>query len=216
MAEFVLAQVLAVHKRLPEYRRQQQAQTWTRLPQRPAGEVVVAQLGYGHIGRQVAGTLRQHGYPVRVWARSARESRDPQLQFFHGQDQLAEAVAPAAVVVSLLPHTAATQGLLNAALFQALAPGAFVVNVGRGSQLVAKDLIAALDRGHLGGACLDVQPQEPLPPGHPLWSHPDVIITPHIASDITVSDSVRRVRETVERFVRDGTAPGLVDPARGY
>lgn len=216
MADYVLAQVLAQHKFLPLYRRQQRARDYTRQPHRGAVEVPVTVLGYGHIGAHVAAVLRAHGYPVRAWARATRQSDDPGLSFFQGPEQLLAAAAGAQALVCLLPGTAATVGILDAALFAAMAPGSHLIHVGRGPQLVVPDLLAALDTGQLAGACLDVQPQEPPPVEDPLWTHPAITLTPHIASDITATDAARGIRTTVEAYFSGAPVPGRVEIGRGY
>ena len=103
-----------------------------------------------------------------------------------------------------------------AALFARLPHGACLVHVGRGPQLVAPDLLAALDSGHLAEAVLDVTDPEPLPSEHPLWSHERVRITPHIASVTQPETAARVVIDNLRRFARGEPLIGLVDRERGY
>src|SRR5262245_31985788 len=91
------------------------------------------------------------------------------------------------VLVNLLPLTSETRGLLNAQLFGKMRRGGYLIQVGRGEHLMEADLLAALDSGQLSGAALDVFATEPLPHPHPFWSHPKIAITPHDASDVSIS-----------------------------
>jgi phosphoglycerate dehydrogenase-like enzyme len=97
-------------------------------------------------------------------------------------------------------------------------PGAYFINVGRGKSVVTDDLIDVLNAGHLGGAALDVQDPEPLPPGHPLWSARNVIITPHISagSDAQMERFWIVVRENLRRYTLGERMLNVVDTKRGY
>jgi len=114
------------------------------------------------------------------------------------------------------PLTAQTRGILDAAALAKIREHGCVINLARGGHVVVPDLIAALDRGHLAHAYLDVFETEPLPPDSPLWTHPGVTVTPHIAALSEPRTSVAKIAENVER-VRRGELPGnLVDFAAGY
>ena len=94
--------------------------------------------------------------------------------------------------------------------------GAFLINIARGAHLVEPDLLAALDRGQLGGAMLDVFAREPLPADHPFWRHPRILVTPHIAGLAIAELMVEQVVDNIQRIERGQAPLGLVDPHRGY
>ena len=133
-----------------------------------------------------------------------------------GADELDGFLAHSEILVCLLPLTDATRGILNAALFAKLPRGASLVHVGRGPQLVAHDLLQALDDGQLAEVVLDVTDPEPLPPDHALWTHPRVRITPHIASMTQPQTAARVAIDNLRRFTRGEALVGLVDRVRGY
>ena len=117
---------------------------------------------------------------------------------------------------TLLPLTSATQGILNRRTLSKLPADAYLINAARGEHLVEEDLIAALESGHLSGACLDVFREEPLPESHPFWSHPQVTVTPHVASLTYPRDVAPQIVANYHR-VRAGQLPwNVVDLKRGY
>jgi glyoxylate/hydroxypyruvate reductase A len=174
----------------------------------------VGVLGFGFLGRRVAAAALTLGYPVRTFSRTAPEPL-PGAEHFHG-DGLDAFLAGTRALVAVLPHTLATEGMLDRALFDRLPEGAVVINIGRGAHLVEDDLIPALDSGRLAGASLDVFRREPLPAQHPFWADPRIVVTPHAASDATaeaVADTARRALDDLSAGRRPA---GLVDPANGY
>jgi glyoxylate/hydroxypyruvate reductase A len=115
-----------------------------------------------------------------------------------------------------LPLTPATRGILNKTTFAQLPKGACVINCARGGHIVEADLIASLDAGHLRGATLDVFETEPLPESHPLWTHPKVVVTPHVASMTDPVSFMRSVAATIRRMDQGLPPENTVDFARGY
>jgi glyoxylate/hydroxypyruvate reductase A len=132
------------------------------------------------MGRAVAEMLAGHGMPVTAWSRTPRDH--PTVPVLAGEDGLDRLLGGADVLVMLLPSSAGTRGFLSAARIARLPPGAVVVNCGRGDTVDLDALLAALDAGRLSGASLDVLPVEPPPADHPVWDHPRVLLTPHVAS----------------------------------
>jgi glyoxylate/hydroxypyruvate reductase A len=214
MVDWVLAQVLAWHRNLFAYAESQNAGLWAPRPERLARERVVTVLGAGALGRPVAGMLRAFGFRVRVWSRTLRIIEG--VDAFAGAEGFAPALDGADVLINVLPLTAETEDLLDARAFDRLAPGALVINAGRGATVVDEDLFAALDLGRLSGAALDVFRQEPLPDAHPFWRHPGVRLSPHVAAPTHPFTAVAVMAETVRRWERGEALDHLVDRARGY
>lgn len=213
MVEYVTMAVLALHRGLPAYLDHQRRGIWqanrTRLP----GSSRIGVMGLGVLGCAALSALAPFGFPLRGWSRSRREV--PGVECFAGAEALPAFLAGCDTLVCLLPLTPETQGILNAELFAALPAGAGLVNVGRGGHLVAAHLIAALD-GHLSAAVLDVFDPEPLPPGDPLWSHPLVWLTPHIASVSLPEGGADAVIANIHRHRRGAKLLGVVERHRGY
>jgi len=115
-----------------------------------------------------------------------------------------------------LPSTPDTRGLLGRATLERLPRGAHVINIARGDIVVDEDLLALLESGHLAGAMLDVFHTEPLPPDHPFWHHPRIVVTPHVSAATLVADSVAQVAAKIRRFEQGQPVTGVVDRARGY
>jgi len=133
-----------------------------------------------------------------------------------GDKELDTFLARTEILVCLLPLTDATRGVLNQALFARLPRGASLVHAGRGPQLVVEDLLSALDAGQLAEAVLDVTDPEPLLEPDPLWRHPRVRITPHIASMTQPQTAARVVIDNLRRHAQGEALVGLVDRERGY
>jgi phosphoglycerate dehydrogenase-like enzyme len=214
-AEMALTLALAGRRGIGSYAR---ATTWKGLPERThtlyGAEVCI--LGGGGIARSLIELL----VPFRTRTTVVRRTAGP----LDGVDRvltpehLDEALAGADVVVLALALTAATTGILDARRLALLGPHTWVVNVARGGHIVTDDLVDALRRGAIGGAALDVTDPEPLPDGHPLWTLPNCIITPHESNtaDTAVVPLTARLVENVRRFAAGGELLGVVDPVEGY
>jgi phosphoglycerate dehydrogenase-like enzyme len=181
LAEFALFGVLAGAKDLPRLQQQQAAKRWTdRWEMRQLDEMTVLVVGLGGIGKAAAAKFSALGATVLGTTRSgeAVEGVDRLVPI----DELASAVSEADAIVVTLPGTDATTGLLSAEVFANVKPGVIVSNVGRGTVIDESALLEALDDGRVGFAALDVFEVEPLPTGSPLWSHPNVLVSPHTAA----------------------------------
>ncbi len=214
MVEFVLLSVLTHHRFMLDYAAQQRAKVWREISQIAASQRRVGIMGLGVLGSAVADALAALEFDVAGWSRGPKER--PGVATFHGQAGLAPFLARSDILVCLLPHTAETDGLLDAFAFAKLPRGAALINAGRGSLVVETDLLAALASGQIGGATLDVFRQEPLPPESPFWSHPRVILTPHVASMTIPESAAAAVIANIRRLRAGRPLEHVVDLRRGY
>lgn len=214
MQEYVVLGVLTLHREMLAYRQQQSRGVWQALAMPQAPDRRVGFLGLGTLAQAAIDRLKPFQFSLAAWSRSKRSVEG--VTCFHGDGQLGGFLKGTDILVCLLPLTEQTSGILNAQLFSLLPAGARLLHVGRGPQLDQGALIEALDSGRLAAAMLDVTDPEPLPKDHALWSHPKVIITPHIASVTQPHTAAQSVIENVRRH-RAGRNPiGLVDRTLGY
>jgi phosphoglycerate dehydrogenase-like enzyme len=197
-AEHAIGLTLAVLRRIPEAVRGHGSWQSLREGMRSLADSQVLVLGYGSIGRALAGRLLAHG--ARVTAVASRPREDDLVGTVHGVEELPELVATQHVVVVLLPLDDRTRALVDAALLSRLPDGAVVVNVARGGVVDTEAVLA--EAGRLRFA-LDVTDPEPLPDGHPLWAAPEVLVTPHVAGGTTamLPRIASLVRDQLERYV---------------
>ena len=211
MCETVVAHVIDWHRHLYCYRKFQAEGVWKRRRQYLASDRTVGLLGLGELGSAAAARLRAFGFNVAGWSR-----RPKQLEGVHCSTDLDDILSRSDAIVCLLPLTSQTRGILDKTGIQKIRKNGCVINVARGGHVVIPDLLAALDSGHLAHAYLDVFETEPLPAASPLWSHPGVTVTPHIAALSEPRTSVGKIAENIERL-RRGEAPlNTVDFAAGY
>jgi glyoxylate/hydroxypyruvate reductase A len=179
-----------------------------------ARDLCVGIMGLGTLGSTAVPMLRGLGYRVAGWSRSRKVVEG--VETHAGAEELDAFLTRSNVLVCLLPSTPETAGIVNAGLIAKLPHGAALVNAARGSHVVVPDLVAALDSGRLSGAVLDVFDTEPLPAESPLWSHPKITITPHVASIARRRERARFVAEAIADFEAGRPLPNLYDPERGY
>ena len=214
MSETVLHRVLDFHRDFYAYRAQQAARRWALLPQRLPSERTIGFLGLGELGSDAAKKLLALGFRACGWSRSPKALAG--VDCYAGEDGLAQMLPRCDMLVCLLPLTPQTRGILAKPLLDRLKPGAALVHLGRGAQMVTRDVVAALDAGRLAHAYLDVFETEPLPADDPLWARADVSITPHIAAITEPRTALEVVAQNVER-VRRGEPPlHVVDFRAGY
>jgi phosphoglycerate dehydrogenase-like enzyme len=223
IAEHVMAAVLALAKQLPFALQNQFAARWAqnefvgeRLPWLLKGRTLGV-IGVGTIGSEIAQRARAFGMDVIAMRRRVGAPIDGIERIF-GPEQLYQFLSRCQVLVIAAPLTPQTLSLLGAAQFGQLPKGAIVINVGRARIIDTDALVDALKSGHLGGAALDVFPQEPLPPEHALWKTPNVILTPHTSGFRRGhwEEVIDTFAENIERFQRGEPLKHRIDPELGY
>ncbi|WP_029013243.1 2-hydroxyacid dehydrogenase [Niveispirillum irakense] len=214
MVEYASFATLALHRHMLHYRKAQDEGRWAPVKLVPAQARRIGVMGLGTLGRAVLDRLGRYGFPLSGWSRSPQQVEG--VTCHAGAEGMPAFLAACDILICLLPLTDETRGILCRKTFDLLPDGAALVNAGRGGHLVEVDFLAALDSGKLSGAVLDVTEPEPLPPGHPFWRHPAILLTPHIAS-MTQPESAARVLMANIRQHRQGLAMvGNVPRGRGY
>jgi glyoxylate/hydroxypyruvate reductase A len=214
MAEYVTYGVLHFFRQFDRFAQQAGEQRWVRLPPRDKTQFKIGILGLGVLGSRVAKALRHFEFPVQGWTRAPRQIAD--IPTFHGEAGLQQLLASSNLVVCSLPLTEATRGLLERSRLEQMPPHGYVINIARGAHINSTDLLALIESGHLAGAMLDVFDQEPLPPEHPFWHTPNIIVTPHISAKTVYAESVRQITQKIAALERGESVAGLVDRSRGY
>ncbi len=214
MTSYVVFAVTRYARDMHHFERAQRQRRWQYIHPRALSEIKVAVLGLGQLGGPAAAALARLGFPVTGWSRSPKAVDGVTCRA--GTDSLHEVLGEAEIVVCLLPLTPETDGLLGAAEFAAMRPGAKFVNASRALVTDEEALLAALRSGHVAEATIDVFKTKPLHSDHPFWSMENVYLTPHLASITVPEAAVRDVAESIRR-VRRGEPPlHAVDPRRGY
>ena len=213
VAEHALALALAGLRRLHE---RIVATSWGKEAGTSLYGAEVAILGGGGIAVELLRLLEPFGVHATVVRRSPEPVTGAESTV--GPESKIEAVRSKLVVFVALALTEQTRGIVDAATMEATGPRGWLVNVARGAHVDTAALLDALDSGTLGGAALDVTDPEPLPDGHPLWSAPNCIITPHSADtwEMIMPLLAERIRTNVERFAAGLALVGVVDPESGY
>ncbi len=219
MTEWVVLQVLMHHRRQRLYDRQQRQRLWADHRQWAARDIRIGVMGLGVLGLDAARALRALGFPVTGWSRTPKAGLD--FDAFHGDEGLDPFLRCTDILVVLLPLTAETRGILDAGLFGRLAKdgplgGGVLINAGRGGLQVEADILAALHRGDLVGASLDVFETEPLPEASPLWADERLILTPHVAAESDAVAITRYVADQIAAHERGEPLRNVVDRSRGY
>ena len=237
VAELAVAILLAVARHVDYALGQQRQQRWAQQDAELRKDIVlcfgktVGIVGYGSVGRQIARVLHSMGMTVLACKRNPRQRENdepfyPNLgdrrgelpRSWFGPAQLARMAAESDILINTLPGTSETRGLIDRKVLEALPAGALLVNVGRGGTVDEAALVDLLESGQLAGAGLDVFEREPLPPDHPLWSIPNVLITPHVGS--ASSDQSERADsvliENLGRMLNNRPLINVGDVQRGY
>lgn len=214
IAEYVLLHVLRHHRNMPLFLANQRAGIWDKPEVLEASERRVGFLGLGIIAMPCATLVRDVGFQVAAWTRTAKEV--PGIDNFVGEDQLQAFLARCDIVINVLPLTQATENLLDARTLAMLPKGAALINIGRGQHVVDADLIAALDTDHLAAATLGVYRTEPLPTEHPFWTHTKITMMPHTARKSRPDHVAPQVAENIRRLRASEQLLQVVNREVGY
>lgn len=214
MFEHVLMCIMASMKNTMLYYKDQLNRSWLPKSYESIHSTTITILGMGEIGKFVAVQLKNLGFQVQGWSNSPKKIDG--ILTFAGRDALFDSVRTGDFIVNILPLTEETKELLSHTLFQQIANQPVLINVGRGGHMKDEDLVTALDNGFLKAAYLDVFHQEPLEIDHPFWTHPNIYITPHIASITNPDTAIDLVIENYKRFKSNNELQHVVDLKRGY
>jgi len=214
MSEYAIFWALRHHRDIDKYAASQRAGRWKPLDFVDTIHRRIGIMGLGTIGQDTARKFALLGFPTAGWSRTAKEL--PGIETFNGSDGFWRFLARTDILIDVLPLTRETRGLLDGKAFAALPRGAYFINMARGGHVVDTALLAALDSGHLSGAALDVFNHEPLPAGHPYWTHPKVNVTPHIAGATNPRTASPGVIENINRLRAGRDLLHRIDPRTGY
>lgn len=214
MASYVLFAVLRYARDIPAFERAQRERRWHYLHPRLPGSIRVGVLGLGELGACAAQELVRQGFDVRGWSRSPKRLEG--VTCVNGMSRLDEFIGASDILVTMLPLTPETRGLLSAKRLALLPPGACFINVSRGAIVDQRALTEALTSRRIAEATLDVFDREPLPPEDPLWQLDNVLITPHLASVAIPESAARQIADNIGRLERGEAVWHQVSPARGY
>ena len=220
VSQMMTAAVYYFAKRLDQYAKDDEKHVWKyRGGLKDMGRLRVLAVGMGDIGSRFARQMSALGSDVVGIRRVPREKPDYVL-YVTSMDHLEEELSRADVVACSLPATGSTYHLMDYGRLSCMKPDAIFLNAGRGSLVVTDDLVRILREGKLGGVWLDVTDPEPLPPGHPLWDLPRVLITPHTAGNFSLYQTMVNVTdifiENVNRYLSGQALRNVVDRETGY
>lgn len=214
MVEYVVMSTLLCSRRMHRVFAAHARKVWEPETVPLAPELTVGVMGLGVLGRACAGALQGMGFNVIGWSRTPKSFDG--VQTFDGLEGLEKFLNRTQILVCLLPLTPETEGVLGRGTFNRLPAGAAVINAGRGGHLIEADLLTALDKGKIEVAVLDVFKEEPLPVDNPLWDHPQVFVTPHIASVTTPETAVLAVADAIDELRKGLAFSNQVNIDLGY
>ncbi len=213
MKEYLLNAVINYRRNIYKYFQQKQQGKWKVFSDKPKSEVSIGVMGLGAIGKPVAAMFSEAGYKTSGWSNSKKEIKAVET---YSSTKLNSFLNKTNILICLLPLTSETKGILNLELFKQLQKPAYLINVGRGKQLVEEDLIYAIDKGVLSGAALDVFAEEPLSEKHPFWNRDSIIITPHVSSLSVPEEIAPRIVENYKRVLSGLPIKNKVAREQGY
>jgi glyoxylate/hydroxypyruvate reductase A len=214
MTDYAKAAVYRYHRRFDVFEQYAREAKWRFMPATLTRETVVGVLGLGEIGREIALALHHEGFHILGWSRTSKCLDG--VQSYAGRDGLHRMVGECHILINVLPLTSETRHILSNQIFSRCRAGMQLINMGRGLHLVETDLLEALKSGKIAGATLDVATVEPLPREHPFWSHPRILITPHVAGTSIPMLAVRNIAANIRRALKGDALMNEVDVLRGY
>ncbi|AFU69783.1 2-hydroxy acid dehydrogenase SerA-like protein [Psychroflexus torquis ATCC 700755] len=213
MSQFVLLNCLTVSRNLFTHIQDQSAKLWNIKPYQTPKHTSVGIMGYGVLGQEAGKVLKKNGFEVIGYANSSKTVDGIRV---YGEKEQDEFLNKTQILVCLLPLTELTTGILNLDLFRKLKDKAYLINVARGEHLNEDELLKAIDQDIICGASLDVFREEPLPSFHPFWEHPQIQITPHIASITDLESVDSQLLENYARMKNGKALLNEVNTAKGY
>ncbi|MGB3500666.1 MAG: glyoxylate/hydroxypyruvate reductase A [Mesorhizobium sp.] len=214
MIQYVSFAVQGIHRGLFECARNAREGAWVRQRLMPPDGRTVGVMGLGALGSAVMLDLQSQGFAMRGWSNSAKQFAG--VETFAGTDGFGEFLAGTEILICLVALTPQTRGILGHDAMSKLPEGAAIINVARGGIVNEQELMELLDEGHLSQAVLDVFETEPLPTDNPLWRHPRVFVTPHIASVFQPETATEAVVKDLLLHASGGRPATTVDRNRGY
>ena len=214
MAEYVCHAIIRFTREFETYESDMRAGHWKLRKPAQKDDYPVGVMGLGAIGARVARAVASFEMPVVGWSRNPRQIDG--IQCWWGEEGLEPFLRATRILVCLLPLTPDTDSILNHENLSKLKPQSYLINVARGAHLVDEDLLSVLDSRHLAGATLDVFRQEPLPPTHPFWNHPNIVMTPHISARTLREFTVLQIAQKIRALEQGQPIHGIVDRDRGY
>lgn len=210
MSEMTIMLMLTLSRDFPRTIHAQDGASWERWPARLLNKKTVGILGIGLIAEQFAPLCKAFGMTVIGISRTAREIAG--IDRFASRDDLAQVAGELDYMVVLVPYTPETHNMVDARVFAAMKPDAYLVNVARGGVVDEDALVDALNTGEIAGAALDTFVEEPLPPDNPLWKTPNTIITPHLGGfcDVYVENALPQFETNLRHFL-DGQTDRMIN-----
>lgn len=215
LAEFALAGLLHFVRQVPALEEMKASQHWTVGPSNTLFGQTALIIGAGSIGREIAETLDYFGVTCDGTSRNARQLGAP----FRNSIPLAECdLGTYEIIVLSCPLTDETKGMFSKRMFSSMKQHSYIVNLSRGAVVDQTALIEALETGWLAGAVLDVADPEPLPEGHPLWTAPNLVLSPHTAANVDAENAriVDLFIDNLRRYFSGGELANSFVPSRGY
>lgn len=213
MTNYVLMAVLNYHKQFFKYLADKENKIWDQQLN-PEIDLTVGILGLGVLGTDVAEKLHMLGFNVKGFSNSRKFVEG--VESYAGEGELDDFLRKINTLVCMLPLTAGTRNMLNIDFFRKMNRGSILINVARGALLVEEDLLKAMDEGIISSAFLDVFQKEPLPKDHPFWDHPNIYLTPHIASVTNPGAAIPQILENYSLLQKGKPLKNEIDRIKGY